>query len=297
MRCKNCGSENEDNLYICQNCGSPLYDEDDNDALAEDEMGKTKVVPAVAGSSRGTAQPAHTSRTNAEKDEKQKQKEKTIAVIVILAVVLAVVVGVLEVSLDLLLRHNLPIAVVLLRVRIFKFGRLVSAVIDAGLGLAPQRSVEEVAAGVHVFAVAFQLIDELRGVHRVVTGRVAGYRGQCPFIVRAAVPVESRAAGRFFHIGEILALSLPGSVFERAMDGVVSVGQLRQSHRQADSEHHALRAPIAAGIEKQVLPYVVEIKVRLAGSSFRKKQIDVFAWSVELTLSDNVLLLSMNGNA
>lgn len=95
MRCKNCGSENEDNLYICQNCGSPLYDEDDNDALAEDEMGKTKVVPAVAGSSRGGAQPPHTNRTNAEKDEKQKQKEKTIAVIVILAVVLAVVVGVL----------------------------------------------------------------------------------------------------------------------------------------------------------------------------------------------------------
>lgn len=97
MRCKNCGSENEDNLYICQNCGSPLYDEDDNDALAEDEMGKTKVVPAVAGSSRGTAQPAHTGRTNTENDEKQKQKqkEKTIAVIVILAVVLAVVVGVL----------------------------------------------------------------------------------------------------------------------------------------------------------------------------------------------------------
>ncbi|MGN0516068.1 InlB B-repeat-containing protein [Eubacterium sp.] len=95
MRCKNCGSENEDNLYICQNCGSPLYDEDDNDALAEDEMGKTKVVPTVAGSSRGGAQPPHTNRTNAEKDEKQKQKEKTIAVIVILAVVLAVVVGVL----------------------------------------------------------------------------------------------------------------------------------------------------------------------------------------------------------
>ncbi|MDE6659485.1 MAG: zinc-ribbon domain-containing protein, partial [Eubacterium sp.] len=25
MRCKNCGSENEDGRYICQNCGSPLY--------------------------------------------------------------------------------------------------------------------------------------------------------------------------------------------------------------------------------------------------------------------------------
>ena len=81
------------------------------------------------------------------------------------------------------------------------------------------------------------------------------------------------------------------------MDGVVSVGQLRQSHRQADSEHHALRAPIAAGIEKQVLPYVVEIKVRLACCSSRKEFVDLFARSVELTLRDNVLLLSMNGNA
>ena len=27
MRCRNCGSENDDNLYICSNCGSPLYDE------------------------------------------------------------------------------------------------------------------------------------------------------------------------------------------------------------------------------------------------------------------------------
>lgn len=29
MRCKNCGSENEDGRYICQNCGSPLYDENE----------------------------------------------------------------------------------------------------------------------------------------------------------------------------------------------------------------------------------------------------------------------------
>ena len=29
MRCKNCGFENSEGLYICQNCGSPLYDEED----------------------------------------------------------------------------------------------------------------------------------------------------------------------------------------------------------------------------------------------------------------------------
>ena len=41
MRCKNCGSENEDNLYICQNCGSPLYDEDEpiNDSNIKFEKG------------------------------------------------------------------------------------------------------------------------------------------------------------------------------------------------------------------------------------------------------------------
>ena len=27
MRCKNCGADNDDNRYICEVCGSPLYDE------------------------------------------------------------------------------------------------------------------------------------------------------------------------------------------------------------------------------------------------------------------------------
>ena len=30
MRCKNCGFENEQDRYICENCGSPLYDEDED---------------------------------------------------------------------------------------------------------------------------------------------------------------------------------------------------------------------------------------------------------------------------
>ena len=29
MICKNCGYDNNDNLYICENCGSPLYDENE----------------------------------------------------------------------------------------------------------------------------------------------------------------------------------------------------------------------------------------------------------------------------
>lgn len=35
MRCKNCGFENEDGRYICSNCGSPLYDEDE---IAENDI-------------------------------------------------------------------------------------------------------------------------------------------------------------------------------------------------------------------------------------------------------------------
>ncbi|MCH5317281.1 MAG: zinc ribbon domain-containing protein [Eubacterium sp.] len=35
MRCKNCGFENEPERYICQNCGSPLYD--DGEEITDDE--------------------------------------------------------------------------------------------------------------------------------------------------------------------------------------------------------------------------------------------------------------------
>lgn len=35
MRCKNCGFENEAERYICENCGSPLYDEDEDIATQQ----------------------------------------------------------------------------------------------------------------------------------------------------------------------------------------------------------------------------------------------------------------------
>lgn len=37
MRCKNCGFENEPERYICENCGSPLYDEDEDVTAAQDD--------------------------------------------------------------------------------------------------------------------------------------------------------------------------------------------------------------------------------------------------------------------
>lgn len=44
MRCQNCGSENGDNLYICQNCGSPLYEEETATVTGETQ----KFAPAAA---------------------------------------------------------------------------------------------------------------------------------------------------------------------------------------------------------------------------------------------------------
>lgn len=84
MRCKNCGSENEDNLYICQNCGSPLYDEDEpiNDSNnennnIEDEMGKTRVVPAVSASDINSAsQPSSPKPEKPPVDDEEEEKKK-----------------------------------------------------------------------------------------------------------------------------------------------------------------------------------------------------------------------------
>lgn len=36
MRCKNCGFENEQDRYICENCGSPLYDEGEDITAQQD---------------------------------------------------------------------------------------------------------------------------------------------------------------------------------------------------------------------------------------------------------------------
>lgn len=105
MRCKNCGSENEDNLYICQNCGSPLYDEDEpiNDSNnennnIEDEMGKTRVVPAVSASDINSAsQPSSPKpeKPPVDDEEEEKKKKQQTAIIIALAVVLVVIIAVL----------------------------------------------------------------------------------------------------------------------------------------------------------------------------------------------------------
>lgn len=79
MRCKNCGFENDDERYICQNCGSPLYDE--NEEFDDGEYSESE-----NGGDYGA-------------DEKSKNK-KSIIIIVVLAVVLVAMITGLIIALS-----------------------------------------------------------------------------------------------------------------------------------------------------------------------------------------------------
>lgn len=79
MRCKNCGLENEDNRYICSNCGSPLYDEDEQ--TADESIDSYNNYPEDE---------------NDNNDDDDSAKKKQIAAIVIaVIVVIAVAAGII----------------------------------------------------------------------------------------------------------------------------------------------------------------------------------------------------------
>ena len=89
MRCKNCGSENDENLYICQNCGSPLYDEEEPVNNGEDE---TKVFSALVDEE----QPIRKNEERLEKEREEKKKKQSIAIIIALSVILiAIIAGII----------------------------------------------------------------------------------------------------------------------------------------------------------------------------------------------------------
>lgn len=75
MRCKNCGAENDDSRFICEICGSPLYDE--NDEIMEANSEEAEAVDY------------------ADYEEEQKKKRNIIIGIVVAVVaVVAIIVGV-----------------------------------------------------------------------------------------------------------------------------------------------------------------------------------------------------------
>lgn len=100
MRCKNCGSQNDDNLYICQNCGSPLYEEETEQITgseagnrAQDRNGTTKMfTPPTVGNGYDNAAHIPASQT-LDKTENGDNKKQIIIIIVLAVVLVALITG------------------------------------------------------------------------------------------------------------------------------------------------------------------------------------------------------------
>lgn len=101
MRCKNCGTDNNDNRYICEICGSPLYDENDIDVPVNPDNAFTQTFSASDDMQQypqnsKNDMPAGSPGGNGQNKDAQK---KSIILIAILAVVLvAVIVSVIVVA-------------------------------------------------------------------------------------------------------------------------------------------------------------------------------------------------------
>lgn len=98
MRCKNCGAENDENRYICEICGSPLYDEDDINTFENNENEKTQTFSAIqqtahAPVQREQRQEPVTPSTNPPANPQKEAEKKNIIVIAILAVILIAIIG------------------------------------------------------------------------------------------------------------------------------------------------------------------------------------------------------------
>ncbi|MGN0458562.1 MAG: hypothetical protein ACI4IL_06310 [Eubacterium sp.] len=90
MRCKNCGSQNDDNLYICQNCGSPLYDEEENTEPDE----PTKAVPKVKSERPNQAKQGEQGKGN----DKKQNTTLTAIIIVLVIVLIALIAGIVALA-------------------------------------------------------------------------------------------------------------------------------------------------------------------------------------------------------
>lgn len=89
MRCKNCGAENDDKRYICEVCGSPLYDENQ---LTQEQQ---PAAPAANAPANGDAPATPPRDPEADKQLQQKNKQSMIIIIVLCVVLIAVVTGII----------------------------------------------------------------------------------------------------------------------------------------------------------------------------------------------------------
>lgn len=106
MRCKNCGSENDSNLYICQNCGSPLYDEDepvnntDDSTQVFNTVGTNQAIDSFSQQPRENRNnnfaqynQAENFSNNNNNDDDKKKKQQIILIVVLAIVLLAIIAG------------------------------------------------------------------------------------------------------------------------------------------------------------------------------------------------------------
>ncbi|MGN1329053.1 MAG: zinc-ribbon domain-containing protein [Eubacterium sp.] len=107
MRCRNCGTENDDNRYICENCGSPLYDEDN---INENE--KTQTFKAVNNtddyaretevdrSSRTTVpyNSNNSEQPNGTNNDKSTDKKSIIVIAVLVVVLVAIIASIVAIA-------------------------------------------------------------------------------------------------------------------------------------------------------------------------------------------------------
>lgn len=91
MRCKNCGTDNDDNRYICETCGSPLYDEEEiNSPDAE-----TTLPPQYDRAEAERKAPSGRVPDNNSDREQTKKSVITIAVLVVILVAIIASVAVI----------------------------------------------------------------------------------------------------------------------------------------------------------------------------------------------------------
>ena len=108
MRCRNCGADNDDKRYICEVCGSPLYEEGElpvnnrKQPIDQADEQRTQTFTAVnTPNDNGTRQRAQEPSINAQRPQSrpnqspqpQDDGKKSIIVIAILAVILVAIVA------------------------------------------------------------------------------------------------------------------------------------------------------------------------------------------------------------
>lgn len=85
MRCKNCGFDNQEGRYICENCGSPLFD-DSSEIIPEEDDIENRPAQRI--------DEAEEADETDDDDEKLKNKKSLIIIIVLAVILVAMIVGI-----------------------------------------------------------------------------------------------------------------------------------------------------------------------------------------------------------